>query len=101
MEKGYLEIDGILSSTQTYGRETLKTARCIFDENGYPLPNPQETVTHYINDNSWINEVNDFVNCILDDKLASNGNIDDAVKTMDLVQRIYADDKGNLKTAYL
>lgn len=101
MERGYLEIDGILSSTQTYGRETLKIARCIFDENGYPLPNPQETVTYYVNDNSWINEVNDFVNCILDDKLPSNGNIDDAVKTMDLVQRIYADDKGNLKTAYL
>lgn len=101
LEKGYLEIDGILSSTRTYGRETLKIARCIFDENGYPLPNPQETITYYDNDNSWIDEINDFVDCITGDKPVSNGNVEDAVKTMDLVQRIYADDKRKLKTAYL
>jgi len=100
MEKGYLEIDGILSSTRTYGRETLKIARCIFEENGYPLPNPQENVTYYDNDNSWADEINDFVDRIMGDKPVSNGGVEDAVKTMDLIQRIYNDDKYGLKTAY-
>ncbi len=99
MEKGYMEIDGILSSTKTYGKETLKIAHCIFEENGYPLPNPQENMTYYDKDNSWADEVNDFVDCILDDKPISNGGVDDAVRTMDLLQRIYNDDKQNLKTS--
>jgi predicted dehydrogenase len=95
MEKGYLEIDGILSSTQTYGRETLKIARCIFDEDRYPLSNPQEYKTYYENDNSWLEEINEFVDCIVSNKPVTNGGIDDAVKTMELVQRIYVDDAGN------
>lgn len=97
MEKGYLEIDGILSSTQTYGRESLKIARCVFDEKGYPLPNPQETMTYYDDDNSWNDEISDFIDCIMHDKPISNGGIEDAVKTMDLVQRIYKDDESNMK----
>ena len=93
MEKGYLEIDGILSSTRTYGRETLKVARCIFEENGYPLPNPQENMTYYDNDNSWADEIKDFVKCIMEDKPISNGNAEDALRIMDLVQRIYNGDR--------
>ena len=93
MERGYLEIDGILSSTQTYGRETLKIAKCVYDENGYPLPNPQEIMTYYDNDNSWNTEINDFVGCIKENKPVTNGNIEDAIKTMELVQRIYNDDE--------
>jgi len=93
MERGYLEIDGILSSTRTYGRETLKIARCVYDENGYPLPNPQEIMTYYNNDNSWNTEINDFVECIKENKPVTNGNIEDAIKIMELVQRIYNDDE--------
>jgi predicted dehydrogenase len=93
MEKGYLEINGILSSTRTYGRETLKIAQCIYDENGYPMPNPQEVMTYYDYDNSWNSEINDFVECILQHKPVSQGNVEDAIKTMQLVQRIYEVDE--------
>src|SRR3989338_10855387 len=93
MERGYLEIDGILSSTLTYGRETLKIARTVLDKNGYPLPNPQETMTYYDDDNSWADEIDDFVNCIMNNQPVSNGTTEDALKTMDLVQRIYNDDR--------
>lgn len=96
MEKGYLEIDGILSLTRTYGRETLKTARCILDENRYPLPNPQENMTYYDNDDSWLKEVNEFVDCVVSDKVVANGGVEDAVKTMELVKRIYSEDTRNL-----
>lgn len=95
MEKGYLEIDGILSSTQTYGRETLKIARCIFDANQYPFSNPQENKTYYDDDNSWLEEINEFINCIVLNDPVANGGINDAIKTMELVQRIYSDDGMN------
>ena len=100
MEKGYLEIDGILSSTRTYGRETLKIARCLFDDKGYPLPNPQEHMTYYDDDHSWMDEIEEFVECIAEDKVIVNGGIDDAVKTMELVHRIYNEDKCDLETVY-
>ncbi len=74
------------------GRETLKIAQCIYDENGYPMPNPQEVMTYYDYDNSWSAEIDDFVECILKDKPVSQGNIEDAIKTMELVQRIYEGD---------
>lgn len=93
MEKGYLEIDGILSSTRTYGRETLKIARCVFDKNNYPMPNPQENMVYYDDDDSWIDEISEFAECVAEDKPITNGGVDDAIKTMDLIQRIYADDK--------
>lgn len=98
MEKGYLEIDGILSSTQTYGRETLKTARCVFGEDGSPLPNPQENMTYYDNDNSWMDEIDEFVECLVNDEAICSGGVEDAVKTMDLVQKIYNSDKPDLET---
>lgn len=96
LEKGYLSISGILSSTKTYGTETLKIARCVHDQNGYPLPNPEETVAYYDEDKSWQREVNEFVTCILKEKPIEVGFSLDAYRTMDLVERVYqADQKWN------
>ena len=47
LEKGYITVSGILSSTRNYGTETLKIARCVYDEKGYPLPNPEESITYF------------------------------------------------------
>ncbi|MBU0477122.1 Gfo/Idh/MocA family oxidoreductase [bacterium] len=100
LERGYLEIDGILSSTQLYGKETLKIASCIYDKKGYPLPNPQESITYYDDDKSWIVEVNEFVGYIMENKPVSNGGVEDAVKTMELVQKIYnADERWKFRNA--
>ena len=93
LEKGYLSIDGILSSSGTYEPETLKVARCLYDPNGYPLPNPQETLTLYEEDKSWYLEVDDFVRYILEDKPVELGSSQDAYKVMELIQKIYEADK--------
>ena len=93
LEKGYLTIDGILSSTRTYEPETLKIARCLYDHDGYPLPNPQETLTLCDEDKSWYLEVDEFVRCILEDKPVDIGSSQDAYKVMELVQKIYRADK--------
>ena len=92
LEKGYLTIDGILSSTGTYEPETLRIARCLYDNEGYPLPNPQETLTIYEEDKSWYLEVDDFIRCILEDKPVVVGSSQDAYTVMELVQSIYRAD---------
>ncbi len=93
MEKGYVTIYGILSSTRTYGMETLKIARCVYDEDGYPLPNPDEAITYYEDDHSWKMEIDEFVSCILNDVPVKVGTCFDAYKTMLLIEKIYAADK--------
>ena len=93
MTRGYLEIDGILSSTRSYGRETLKVARCA-NEDGYPLPNPQENMSYYEEDRSWFNEISEFVDNINLNKPVICGGVEDAYQTMKLVEDIYRNDTG-------
>lgn len=96
LEKGYVTIQGILSSTKNYGAETLKIARCVYDEEGYPLPNPQETISYYEEDFSWDRELEEFVSCIQKDELIKVGSCQEAYKTMVLIEQIYqADPKWN------
>lgn len=93
LEKGYINISGILSSTMTYGKETLKIARCIYDEEGYPLPNPEETLNYYEDDNSWKMEIDEFVDRIINKTPIQTGTCLEAYKTMQLIEKIYAADK--------
>ncbi|MBW2343958.1 MAG: Gfo/Idh/MocA family oxidoreductase [Deltaproteobacteria bacterium] len=93
LERGYLSLYGILSTTMTYAPEYLKVARCLYDEEGYPLPNPQESINYYDNDRSWILEVEEFVQCILEDRAVRIGNSSDALAAMELVQAIYKQDE--------
>jgi len=92
LERGYLSLNGILSSTQSYGRETLKIARCQYNAEGYPLPNPLESVTYYDDDRSWELEVDEFVQCILENRPVGTGNSKDALAAMELVEAIYSGD---------
>ena len=92
MEKGYISVSGILSSSKNYGTETLKIAQCMYDEQGYPLPNPEETETFYDEDHSWDLELEEFVGCIKEDKPIQVGSCQEALKTMALIEKIYNSD---------
>lgn len=92
LEKGLLALTGILSSTMTYGKESLVVARTQLDENGYPLPNPEETVSYYDNDRSWDKEMAEFLDAVRENKPIGIGTIDQAIAAMKAVQSIYAAD---------
>lgn len=93
MERGYISISGILSSTMTYGTEKLKIARCVYDEEGYPLPNPDEIINYYEDDHSWRLEIDEFVNSIFKDTPIHVGTCLEAYNTMLLIEKIYASDE--------
>ena len=92
LERGYLVIEGILSSTGTYGRETLKMATCLRNEDGHPLPNPRESETFYSEDRSWELEIADFLQCVRSDQAVGVGSSADALRVMKLVHEIYKQD---------
>ncbi len=92
LEKGYLFISGLLSQTGSYGRETLVVGKRQFEDETFALGNPREEITYFDRDISWSSEVSDFLDCIQNDKPVVNSSSEDALKIMELIDRIYRED---------
>lgn len=88
--EGYLALSGILSGSRSYGEETLTVGRRFQTDTG----TPREEVIKYLNDPSWHEEIAEFADCIVNDKPVAEGNSFQALKTMQLVYRIYCADPG-------
>ena len=88
LEKGALILSGILSGSKSYGAETLTVVHAGDDD----LGDPKEQVTRYNTDPSWADEIADFADAIETGRKITEGSSDDALRTMDLVYRIYAAD---------
>ena len=88
-ELGSLELSGILSSTKSYGAESLTVAYKSDNE----LGDPKEITTRYNTDPSWDEEISEFCEAILNKAPITSGSSEDALKTMELVYKIYSSDK--------
>jgi predicted dehydrogenase len=89
LEKGGLILSGILSSSKSYGSETL-TVITVDSRNNNGAPREQRTL--YSRDPSWEDEIRDFAAAILAGKPLEHGSSSDALETMKLVYRIYYSD---------
>lgn len=89
LSSGALVLSGILSSTKSYGAETLRVVHKRDDDAG----DPREVTTRYNNDPSWRDEVFEFAGCVLEDEPVRTGSSLEALKTMQLVYDIYAADR--------
>ena len=89
LEKGSIILGGILSGTKSYGAETLTVVKAD-PENDFG--DPMEQVTRYNKDPSWCAEIDEFIDCIINNKQVVNSTSDDALQTMKLVQKIYYSD---------
>ena len=88
LERGAIVLGGILSGSKSYGVETMTVAWADKDDRG----DPKEEVTHYYEDPSWAAEIEEFADCIINDKPIVNGSSDEAMRTMETVYRIYCAD---------
>lgn len=86
LERGSLIMGGILSGSKSYGAETLTVVRADPDND---RGDPKEEVTDYIKDPSWADEVIVFADAILNDTPIPSGTSEDALRTMQLVFKIY------------
>ncbi len=89
MTKGSLILAGILSSSKSYGAETITIVHSRDKDAG----DPYEEMIRYNEDNSWHNEVFDFFKAILENKRITQGSSKEALETMRTVYRIYYADK--------
>ncbi len=88
LERGLMVLSGILSGSKSYGAETLTVGYKADDDAG----DPREQTTRYNRDNSWRDEIVEFGTAIQEDLPIVVGSSQEALKTMQLVYRIYCAD---------
>ena len=88
LTRGAVTLSGILSGSKSYGAETLTVAWAAGDDTG----EPKEQTTRYSHDPSWADEIAAFAETIKAGRPVENGSSREALKTMQLVYRIYAAD---------
>ncbi len=87
MEKGYLVLNGLKTSSNSYGKEVLTIAknRSLPPEASWS----KEIKKIYKLDNSFENEIKYFLNAIKTNSEIKKGNSKDALKVMILIDKIY------------
>ena len=88
LSEGYLELQGLLTNTKSYGEEKLVIGRRSSSATG----TEREEVITYIEDNSWRDEIDEFATAIVGKRPIPNGSVEDALETMRLVYAIYWSD---------
>lgn len=95
--RGSISLQGILSGSKSYGDEKLVVAEVDPESNA---GDPVEVTTKYNDDPSWMAEMNEFIDLIIShnhDERQYNGNINDALDIMIVIDRIYKSDPKWLK----
>lgn len=87
LECGYITVNGLKTSSNTYGDEILTIAR------NRSLPpaaqwTDEEKIIYHV-DSSWEREINHFINGIRHNKAIEVGNTNDALILMRLIEKIY------------
>ncbi len=90
LTEGYIALNGILSGSRSYGRESLTVARKTYEQER--MGNPNEENYFFDQDHSWERELEEFLDCIQKDRPVQIGSSADALNAIDLVYRIYRAD---------
>lgn len=91
MSDGYLSVNGILTSTRSYGDETISVARKQF-QGGVEMGKPREEIIFFDTDPSWEREVAEFLQHIRGNTPVESGTSEQALRAMELVFAIYRND---------
>jgi predicted dehydrogenase len=90
MSKGYMVLNGLLTSTRTYGDEVLSIAR---NRSTAPAATwKDEERISYDSDKSWRSEVDHFFDSIANDTPITVGSSQDALNVMQAIEAIYNSD---------
>ncbi|NHZ85199.1 MAG: Gfo/Idh/MocA family oxidoreductase [Planctomycetia bacterium] len=87
LENGYMVLNGLLTSSNSYGDEVLSVAR---NRTTSPAATWKDEVkTQYIVNHSWRYEIESFFNSIDNDRPIEIGNSGDAITLMRIISKIY------------
>jgi len=88
-ENGFINLDGILSSTRSYAPETMIIGKRKFEDITFAMGKPKESITYYEYDNSWELELNEFIDAVNGKSVINNGTSEDALEIMMLTDFVY------------
>lgn len=87
LEKGYMVMNGLITSSMSYGEEVLSVAK---NRSVAPAATWKDEVkTQYLTNNSWRYEMEQFFTAIKDDTPIKIGNSEDALRLMTVMDKIY------------
>lgn len=86
---GYIALNGLLTSTKSYGEERITYYRKDLEQKSGKLGNPTEYTMCFDEDSSWDFEIEEFYKAIKGEKPIMNGTIEDAVAVMELIDKVY------------
>jgi len=87
LEKGYMVLNGLITSTMSYGEEVLSIAR---NRSTAPAATWKDEVkTQYVTNNSWRYEMEHFFNAINTNTEVSIGTSTDALQLMSIIDKVY------------
>ena len=89
LEEAMLELSGILTGSKSYGSEKLKIIERV---KGNSVGSQEEKIYTFLDDDSWKLEIDEFAECVFNNKEVSNGTIDEALKVMEMIYKIYESD---------
>ncbi len=92
-EDGTIILDGILSSTRSYGDETLIVSKRQFEDEAFAFGKPREEKIYFDTDDSWKLELEEFVDVIINGKEIKHGSSLDALNVMKTIEKIYEESK--------
>lgn len=89
LEKSYLVVQGLLSKTGSYGRETLIIGRKPSDAEDGAVGNPREEIVYFDKDLSWDLQLRELVKCIKNDLAVTDSSSLDALRVMEIIDTVY------------
>ena len=92
LEKGYLVLNGLKTSSNTYGDEILTIAKNRSAAPAATWEDEEDIIYH--SDESWQSEADDFFSAIQSNRNVLSGNSSDALKLMKIIDKIYSYKEG-------
>ncbi len=86
---GYIALNGLLTSTRSYGEERITYYKRDLEQKSGKMGNPTEYTLCFDEDQSWNLEVKEFHDALTGKGRIINGSAEDAVKVMEIINNIY------------
>lgn len=88
---GYIALNGLLTSTNSYGEERITYYKKDLEQKSGKMGNPIEYTMCFDEDDSWNYEIREFYDALTGKGSVVNGTVDDAVAVMQLIDKVYRD----------
>ncbi|MBR4083456.1 MAG: Gfo/Idh/MocA family oxidoreductase [Lachnospiraceae bacterium] len=86
---GYIALNGLITSTKSYGEERITYYKKDLEQKSGKLGNPTEYTLCFDEDFSWDYEMEEFYDAVCGNGVVENGTVEDAVAVMELIDRVY------------